>query len=109
MRRNLTVLLVGVLIGGLLFLAAPSPAGPVDRIRKLERQVATLKKQVATLKNKTRNLTRQGFYTNFVGGSQVLSDCDVDATATWTNDIGGVTELDVCTDPAALRSGLRDR
>ncbi|MGH2699581.1 MAG: hypothetical protein ACRDJL_10370 [Actinomycetota bacterium] len=54
MRRYLTVLLAGILIGGLLFLAAPSPAGPRDRIRKLEKQVATLQK-------KTQRLTKQGF------------------------------------------------
>ena len=90
MRKNLAVLLAGVLIGGMLFLAYPSPAATTaQRLRKLEDKVETLQK-------KTRSLTRQGVYRGFIGGDQVLSLCDEGVTATWFDEVDGFTILDAC-------------
>jgi uncharacterized membrane protein len=90
MRKNLSVLLVGVLIGGLLFLAYPTTAATTKkRLNKLENKVETLQK-------KTKFMTKQGFYNSFVFGSQVLSFCDDGTTATWFDPVGDTTVLNDC-------------
>jgi hypothetical protein len=90
MRKNLAVLLAGVLIGGMLFLAYPSPAATTaQRLRKLEGKVETLQK-------KTRFMTRQGDYRSFIGGDQVLSLCAEGTPATWFDEVDDITILDAC-------------
>jgi hypothetical protein len=90
MRKNLVVLLVGVLIGGLLFLTYPTPAATTSkRLKRLENKVETLQK-------KTRFMTRQGFYNSFVFGTQVLGFCDEGTTATWFDPVDETTVLDDC-------------
>ena len=90
MRKNLSVLLVGVLIGGLLFLAYPTTAATTKkRLNKLENKVETLQK-------KTRFMTRQGDYRSFIGGDQVLSLCVEGTPATWFDEVDDITILDAC-------------
>jgi len=107
MRKNLSVLLVGVLIGGLLFLAYPTTAATTSkRLKKLETKVERLQ-------NKTQLMNRHGVYTAFIGGDQVLSLCPEEEAATWTNEIDDLTELDICLSqsisPNRLRHGLGHR
>ena len=101
MRKNLVLLLVGVLVGGLMFISAPSPAATTgQRLRRLEAKVVKLQK-------KTQSLTKQGDYRGFVGGSQVLSLClDGDPT-TWINPIDEITELDACFPPTLSQRQLQ--
>jgi hypothetical protein len=90
MRKNLAVLLAGALIGGLLFMAYPTPAATTSkRLKRLENKVETLQK-------KTRFMTRRGFYNSFVYGNQVLGFCDEGVTATWFDRVGDTTVLDDC-------------
>jgi hypothetical protein len=103
MRKNLAVLLAGVLIGGLLFLAYPTTAATTSkRLKRLENKVETLQK-------KTRFLTRQGDYRSFIIGSQVLSLCLDGDSATWTNPINEVTEIDTCETSPKSTQPFRDR
>jgi len=103
MRKNLSVLLVGVLIGGLLFLAYPTTAATTaKRLKRLEAKVETLQK-------KTRFMSRQGFYNSFVGANQVLSFCPENDTATWITPINEITELDICPPSAMSSQQARDR
>ena len=103
MRRNLAVLLVGVLIGGLIFVAYPSPAAPnAKRLKKLENKVERLQK-------KTRFMTKQGFYNSFVFGTQVLSLCEVGVTATWYDEVNETTVLDSCLGTSMSARQLRQK
>jgi hypothetical protein len=103
MRKNLAVLLAGVLIGGMLFLAYPSPAATTaQRLRKLENKVETLQK-------KTQLMNRHGVYTGFIGGDQVLSFCPEEEAAIWTNEIDNLTELDACLPPSISAQQFRQR
>lgn len=103
MRKNLAVLLAGVLIGGMLFLAYPSPAATTaQRLRRLENKVETLQK-------KTRFMSRQGDYRSFIGGDQVLSLCAEGTTAKWFDEIDGITILDACVPESMSLSQVRQR
>ena len=108
MRRNLAILLVGMLIGGLMLLQAPSPAATTNqRIKKLNRQVRKLNRQVRVLRNKTQHMNRRGFYGAGIWGFQVFSLCGEEATATWTDEFEGATVLDVCDPEASSQRMLR--
>ena len=104
MRKNLSVLLVGVLIGGLLFLAYPTTAATTKkRLNKLENKVETLQK-------KTRFMTKQGVYRAFIGGDQVLSLCPEGTPAEWFDeDPNGFTILDACIPPEMSAEKFRQR
>jgi GTP cyclohydrolase III len=97
------VLLVGVLIGGLLFLTYPTPAASTSkRLKRLENKVETLQK-------KTQLMSKHGVYRAYIGGDQVLSLCPEGATATWTNEIDNLTELDACIPPEMSTKERRHR
>ena len=105
MRKNLAVLLAGVLIGGLIFVAYPSPAAPnAKRLKRLENKVERLQR-------KTRFIDKDGFYTTFVFGTQVLSLCDEGVTATWYDfhEESQTTVLDSCSDTSMTARQLRQR
>jgi len=103
MRKNLAVLLAGVLIGGLIFVAYPSPAASnAKRLKRLENKVERLQK-------KTRFIDKEGFYTSFVFGTQVLSLCEVGVTATWYDEVNDTTVLDSCFDTSMTARQLRQR
>jgi hypothetical protein len=103
MRKNLSVLLVGVLIGGLLFLAYPTTAATTKkRLNKLENKVETLQK-------KTRFMNKRGVYRAFIGGDQVLSLCPEDTPATWFDEVDGLTILDACIPVEMSAEELRER
>jgi hypothetical protein len=90
MRKNLAVLLAGVLIGGLLFLAYPTTAATTSkRLKRLENKVETLQK-------KTQNMNKRGFYLDFIGGDQVLSLCPEGTPARWFDEVDDLTILDAC-------------
>jgi hypothetical protein len=90
-RQNLAILLVGILIGGLMFLAGPSPAGTGDRLRKLEKKVATLQK-------KTQLMDKQGGYGGPIFGFQVLSFCAPATGAVWepSEVVADLSQIDDC-------------
>jgi hypothetical protein len=103
MRKNLSVLLVGVLIGGLLFLAYPTTAATTSkRLKRLENKVETLQK-------KTRFMTRRGDYFGFIVGEQVVSVCNAGTPAHWFDEMNDTTILDSCFAPSTSAKELRHR
>jgi hypothetical protein len=92
-KRAIALCVAGFLVGGLMFTVFPVQAHHGDDLRRLKNRVATLENQMDRQKKKTRYLTRQGFYTDFVFEEQVISFefCEDGDDALWQET--GIADL----------------
>jgi hypothetical protein len=110
MKQKLSVLLAGILLGGVMIGAiGPVNAHHGSDVRKLNRSVERLQSRVKVLREKTQLIDRDGFYRSFISGFQVLSSCPDQSNAIWEQtNVPDLRWLDDCfTTRAELRAARR--
>lgn len=80
MRKNLVLLLLGALVGGLVMTVLPVGAHHQPGMRQLHRDVNRLERK---LTNRTQHLNRNGVYRGRLAAYQVISECPDQANAVW--------------------------
>lgn len=118
MKRKLSLLVAGMLVGAAFMAFVPANAHHSGNFRSLsrratnlERQVAALQRQVRTLNSKTQLMDAQGFYDGLINSQQVVGVCAARSPATWEQvpQVAQARWIDNCAPASSFRTQFSQR